>query len=115
MHALFTTVRKRLTHGLQFDIDYTYSHSIDNNSDTANQNGNFQPGVTAILCNATNPHECRGNSEFDAKHQITADFVYDLPFGRASSSPTTSAGRSSTKQSAAGRFPASKHGGPGWL
>jgi hypothetical protein len=25
---------------------------------------------------------CRGNSEFDAKHQITADFVYDLPFGR---------------------------------
>jgi TonB dependent receptor len=81
-NALLMTVRKRLTHGLQFDVNYTFSHSIDNNSDTANQNGNFQPGVTAIVCDATNPKECRGNSEFDAKHQITADFVYDLPFGR---------------------------------
>ena len=81
-NALLMTLRKRLTRGLQFDVDYTFSHSIDNNSDTENQNGNFQPGVTAILCDATNPHVCRGNSEFDAKHQITADFVYDLPFGR---------------------------------
>jgi hypothetical protein len=81
-NGLFVTVRKRLTRGLQFDVDYTFSHSIDNNSDTANQNGNFEPGVTAILCDATNPKACRGNSEFDAKHQITADFVYDLPFGR---------------------------------
>jgi hypothetical protein len=81
-NGLLVTVRKRLTHGLQFDVNYTYSHSIDNNSDTANQNGNFQPGVTAILCDATNPHACRGNSEFDAKHIINADLVYDLPFGR---------------------------------
>jgi Carboxypeptidase regulatory-like domain len=81
-NALFMTLRKRLTRGLQFDVDYTYSHSIDNNSDTENQNGGFQPGVTSIICDATNPHECRGNSEFDATHQITADFVYDLPFGR---------------------------------
>jgi hypothetical protein len=25
---------------------------------------------------------CRGNSEFDARHEISAEFVYDLPFGR---------------------------------
>jgi hypothetical protein len=84
-NALFVTVRKRLTRGLQFDVDYTYSHAIDNNSDIANENGNYQPGATAILCDATNPHVCRGNSEFDAKHAITTDFVYDLPFGRGKS------------------------------
>lgn len=81
-NALFTTLRKRLSHNLQFDFNYTYSHSIDNNSIVANENGNFEAGVTSILCDATNTHVCRGNSEFDATDQISADFVYDLPVGR---------------------------------
>jgi hypothetical protein len=81
-NALFTTLRKKLSHNLQFDFNYTYSHSIDNNSIVANENGNFEAGVTSILCDATNTHVCRGNSEFDATNQISADFVYDLPVGR---------------------------------
>ena len=81
-NALFTTLRKRLSHNLQFDFDYTYSHAIDNNTFIANENGNFASGVTSILCDATNNHVCRGNSEFDATHQISSDFVYDLPFGQ---------------------------------
>jgi len=81
-NALFTTLRKRLTHNLQFDFDYTYSHAIDNNSSVASVNGNYEPGVTTLFCDATNPHVCRGNAEFDATNQITAYFVYDLPFGR---------------------------------
>jgi hypothetical protein len=71
-----------LSHNLQIDFNYTYSHSIDNNSIVANENGNFEAGVTSILCDATNTHVCRGNSEFDATDQISADFVYDLPVGR---------------------------------
>lgn len=81
-NSLFTTLRKRLSNNLQFDFDYTYSHSIDNNSTVPHANGNFEPGVTTILCDATNPHACRGDSEFDATNQITGFFVYDLPFGR---------------------------------
>ncbi len=81
-NSLFTTLRKRLSNNLQFDFDYTYSHSIDNNSTVPHANGNFEPGVTTILCDATNAHVCRGNSEFDATNQITGYFVYDLPFGR---------------------------------
>jgi hypothetical protein len=81
-NALFTTLRKRLSHNLTFDFDYTYSHGIDNNTFIANENGNFENGVTSILCDVTNGHVCRGNSEFDATHQIVGDFVYDLPFGR---------------------------------
>lgn len=81
-NALFTTLRKRLSHNLQFDFDYTYSHAIDNNTFIANENGNFATGVTSILCDATDNRVCRGNAEFDATHQISADFVYDLPFGQ---------------------------------
>jgi Carboxypeptidase regulatory-like domain/TonB dependent receptor len=81
-NALFTTLRKKFSNGLQFDFNYTYSHSIDNGSAIANNNGNFIGGATSVFCDATNTHVCRGNSEFDATHQVTADFVYDLPFGR---------------------------------
>jgi len=81
-NSLFTTVRKRLSNNLQFDFNYTYSHSIDNGSTVANENGNFESGVTSVMCDVTNNRACRGNSEFDARHQISADFVYDLPFGR---------------------------------
>jgi Carboxypeptidase regulatory-like domain len=81
-NALFVTLRKRLSHNLQFDFDYTYSHGIDNNSTVPHANGNFEPGVTTILCSAVDTHLCRGNSEYDATHAVSAYFVYDLPFGR---------------------------------
>src|SRR5262249_61864993 len=58
------------------------SHSIDNNSIVANNNGNFVAGTSSIICDPYNLSACRGNSEFDAKHQINASFVYNLPIGR---------------------------------
>jgi hypothetical protein len=81
-NALFVTLRKHLSNNLQFDFNYTYSHALDNNSTTPHSNGNFEQGVTSILCNALNTHACRGNAEFDATHAVTALFIYDLPFGR---------------------------------
>jgi Carboxypeptidase regulatory-like domain/TonB dependent receptor len=81
-NALFTTLRKRLSHNLQFDFNYTYSHSIDNGSTVSNEDGNYAAGVTSIMCDVTNNSACRGNSEFDATHSISGAFVYDLPFGR---------------------------------
>ena len=81
-NAMFTTVRKKLSHNLQFDFNYTYSHSIDNSSIVANNNGNFVNGTTSIICDPYNLNACRGNSEFDAKHQINASVLYTLPVGR---------------------------------
>jgi len=81
-NAMYLTLRKRLSHNLQFDLNYTFSHSIDNVSAVANNNGNFVGGSTQILCDAYNLNACRGNSEFDATHQVNANFVYDLPIGR---------------------------------
>jgi len=81
-NSLIVTLRKRLSNGLQFDFNYTFSHSIDNGSTVSNENGNYESGATAIMCDVTNNRACRGNSEFDATHQIAAEFVYSLPFGR---------------------------------
>lgn len=81
-NSLFTTLRKRLSHNLQFDFNYTYSHAIDNDSTVSNEDGNFISGSTSVMCDVTNLRACRGNSEYDARHQISADFVYGLPFGR---------------------------------
>jgi hypothetical protein len=34
--GLLATLQKNLSHGLQFDVNYTYSHSMDNTSLIAN-------------------------------------------------------------------------------
>ena len=78
-HALLLTLNKNLSQGLQFEFNYTWSHSIDNNSQAANNNAYFNS--TGIICDVTKPRACRGPSDFDVRQIITADFAYDLPFG----------------------------------
>jgi hypothetical protein len=79
-NALLTTLSKNLTHGLQFDFNYTWSHSIDNTSLVANSIAS-STGL-GFICEAQSPRVCRGNSDFDQTHLIRSDFVYALPFGR---------------------------------
>jgi hypothetical protein len=78
-HGLLATLHKNLSEGLQFDLNYTYSHSIDNVSLTANS-----PALSGygFICDVVRPAECVGNSDFDQKHIITGDALYDLPLGR---------------------------------
>jgi hypothetical protein len=82
-NGLLTSLHKKISHGLQFDFNYTYSHSIDNLSVPGNnfsgQGANFSGG---LVCDAANPKLCRANSEFDMTHLISGDAVYDLPVGR---------------------------------
>jgi len=75
-NAMLATLRKNLSHGLQFDFNYTLSHSIDNVSSIANT------VVGGLVCDVTNLRVCRGNSDFDVTHLFSANGVYDLPFGR---------------------------------
>ena len=74
--AMLLTLTKRPTSGLQFQFNYTFSHSIDNVSTVANT------VVGGLVCDVRNLRVCRGNSDFDVTHLITADGVYDLPFGK---------------------------------
>ena len=78
-NGLLVTFQKNLTRGLQFDANYTWSHSIDNVSVTANSPA---IGGYGFVCDVLRPRLCRGNSDFDVSNYFTGDFTYALPFGR---------------------------------
>jgi hypothetical protein len=77
-NGLLITLHKNAGYGLQFDLNYTYSHSIDNVSFSANSvaYGN------GFICDVVRPRECRGNSDFDVTNYLNGNFLYDLPFGK---------------------------------
>ena len=73
-HAWQTTVQKRLSNDLLFNIHYTWSRSIC-----------YQLGDLSSLNvpqDPTNIRAERGPSAFDVPHRFTSDFLYSLPFGR---------------------------------
>jgi hypothetical protein len=76
-HALQLSVRKRYSNGLQFDVNYTFSKSMDLGS--AQENGGSFSGV---IINTFNLGEQRAVSNYDTTHQVNAYAIYQLPFGR---------------------------------
>jgi len=75
-NGLLVTLHKKYSQGLQFDLNYTFSHSIDNASASANS------FFTDFVCDITNLRVCRGDSDFDVRHSISMIGIYELPFGR---------------------------------
>lgn len=76
-HAMQWTVRKRFSSGLQFDVNYTWSKSIDLGS-TIENTGSF----SGLILNTWNASQMRGVSSYDTTHSVNAYGVYQLPFGR---------------------------------
>ncbi len=85
-NALNLILRHPSSHGFTFDFNWTYSKSIDMNSGTerANELGsNGDNGFTSsAIQNSWNPKLNKAVSDFDTKHIITFDWVYELPVGR---------------------------------
>lgn len=73
-NAGFVTLKKRLSRGLTFDINYTLSKSLD-------QVGGIQNFVSQ-LSSSFDPDLDYAPSDFDRRHILNANFVYDLPFGK---------------------------------
>jgi hypothetical protein len=78
-HAMQVNFRRRMTHGVQFDFNYTFSKSIDIFSD-ATRVGAWG-GLGGQIINSWQPNAMRAVSDFDAKHQFNANWVAELPFG----------------------------------
>jgi hypothetical protein len=70
-NALWVTANKRMSHSLQFNTSYTWSHSIDDASRTLE-------GI--VVQDSNNIFNSRGNSDFDVRHRFVANAIYDLPF-----------------------------------
>jgi hypothetical protein len=74
-NALQTKYTRRLSNGLQFEANYTWSHSID---DLFGYGGQDNPGVTP----QTNSRQMqRGSSGYDKRHDFHAYYHYTLPLG----------------------------------
>jgi hypothetical protein len=82
-NAAQVTLRRKMAHGVQFDFNYTYSKSIDLSSDATriSFNGGLQSGLGGII-NSWAPNQLRGVSDFDTTHQLNANWIFELPFGR---------------------------------
>jgi len=66
---------RRLSRGLTVEANYTWSHSIDDWSAFFGLNATSSP-----LQNQGNLDADRGESDFDARHQLKSSFLYQLPF-----------------------------------
>lgn len=76
-NALQVHLEKRMSHGLQFEVSYTYAHALDDASSASLgslNNGDFRdqrfPGLDY------------GNSDIDVRHHVVIAYSYALPFGR---------------------------------
>jgi hypothetical protein len=80
--GLLVTLQKNMSHGIHYDFNYTWAHSIDNTSFFANSEGDTGIGGIGLVCDAVHPRECRSSSDFDIRNYITSDVTYQLPVGR---------------------------------
>jgi len=86
-HALQANLRKQLSQGVQFDLNYTFSKSLDITS-AASRVGFSVYGYQNIglvgsrLANAFSPNLARAVSDFDLTHQFNLNWIADLPLGR---------------------------------
>jgi hypothetical protein len=80
-NALQVNLEKHFSKGVQLGFNYTYSKSMDLESD-AERVDVLGLGSLGQIYNAWRPKQLRAVSDFDTPHQINANWVAELPFGR---------------------------------
>jgi hypothetical protein len=79
-NAMQVNFRKRMSAGLQFDFNYTYSKSIDLQSDA--ERVDAWSGLGGDIINSWAPNSLRAVSDFDTTHQLNLNWMAELPFGK---------------------------------
>jgi len=77
-NALQVIFARRFSHGLSFNSNYTYAHSL-----TDGLGGSGQ-GDTGFSLLPRNPSYDYGNSSNDVRHRVATSLTYQLPFGASS-------------------------------
>jgi hypothetical protein len=75
-------LRHPMTHGLQFDFNYTLGKSLDYGSDSERMCQFCRGGVFGPIISTWRPHDNYAVSDFDTRHIVTLDWVYSLPFAQ---------------------------------
>jgi hypothetical protein len=87
-HAMQVTLSKRFSKSVQADFNWTWSRSMDLSSD-AERIGPYG-GFDGEIMNAWDPNQLYGPSDFNATHQINANWLWQLPFGHGRKFGSTS-------------------------
>jgi outer membrane receptor protein involved in Fe transport len=80
-NSLQLALKKQTSHGLLFNVNYTYSHTIDDGS-TWHSGATTANGAAAgegYTTDFTLPQLDRGNSLFDIRHRLVFNYVWQLP------------------------------------
>jgi hypothetical protein len=77
-NALQLSLRQQMKYGIAYDFNYTLGHSFDWGSDPERKAGN---GWNPII-NTFNPSQMYAPSDYDIRHNITANYIVAMPFGR---------------------------------
>jgi hypothetical protein len=81
-NALQISVRRQMSRGLLFVVNYAWSHSIDTGS-TWHSGATTANGAAAgegFSLDQTRPELDRGNSIFDIRHRLVFNYVWELPW-----------------------------------
>jgi outer membrane receptor protein involved in Fe transport len=79
--SLQASVKRQMSHGLLFNVDYTYSHSIDAGSTwhSGATTANGAAGGEGFTTDQTITGLDRGNSIYDIRHRLVLNYVWQLP------------------------------------
>jgi hypothetical protein len=81
-HALQAVFQKRYSHGLEYQVAYTFSKCMTDNSGYYGTWGSTQgTPASPYYQNLYNPHADYALCYFDAKHNLSSYAVYEIPFG----------------------------------
>lgn len=73
-HALQANLRRRVSNGLMYGVAYTWSKSMDTTSDAGNNIPNYY-----------DPKEYYGPSDYDTRHMLVINYVWDIPYATRAS------------------------------
>jgi len=84
-HSMQLTLRRRFQNGLLMGLSYTYGKSIDNQSVDpvgASSGGGLSATNSRTPTDTRNWREERSRSDFDRKHVLVINGIWELPFGK---------------------------------
>jgi len=81
-NSLQVSLKKQTSRGMTFNVNYTWSHAIDGGSTwhSGATSSNGAGGGDGYTTDVTIPSLDRGNSIYDIRHRLVANYVYELPF-----------------------------------
>jgi len=81
-NALQLSLKKQTSHGMAFNVNYTWSHAIDDGSTwhSGSTSSNGAGGGDGYTTDLLLPGLDRGNSIYDIRQRLVANYIFELPF-----------------------------------